>query len=390
MTVCWFDSDDVGATTLNNAAGSLDAVLYSALVTGYNAKSITSLSVSGGIATATCAGHGYSASVGKSVDIVGVAVAALNGRKQPLTVTSGAFTYAAVGVADTGSAGGTITAKRSPLGWARVANASNKSIYARTDVAATAQVLCLDDSGAGNAGTTYARIVMAEAWTAADAFTGLAPTVAQLAGGQVVGKGANSTTAKKWAIFGDSQFLYLFTEAAGFSFASTGALTMSCFGDIVSDRAGDAYRSIISASTSTPGDLLSGVGRSAQVGATPGANDLCFSRLSNQLGTAVRGLATGLLSGGQAGSSGPAYPSPVNNGAALQSPVLVCEENASFFHPVRGVLPGLLHPLCRGLNVLHMTALPNVAGSTRSLVVVGTTNQSGLGAVVIDTTGPWR
>ena len=389
MTVCWYDSDDAGATTLNNVAGSFDAVLYAALVTGYNAKSITSVSVSGGIATATCAGHGYSASVGKSVDIAGCAVAALNGRKQPLTVTSGAFTFAAVGVADTGSAGGTITAKRSPLGWARVASAGNKSIYARTDVAATAQVLCLDDSGAGNASGTTARVVMAEAWTAADAFTGLAPTAAQRAGGLNVVKGANSTAAKKWAIFGDSRLFYIFTEGTSYVFSSFPGLVIGAFGDIVSDRAGDAFHSILSF---YPGEVdgPSGVGKSFALG-TGASTDLYLSRLSNQIGSAISSAAIGSTPGGNlVGAVGPSYPSPVNNGAVIQTPVLIAESNPSFNNPIRGILPGLAHPLCQGLHVLHLKSLPNVTGSTRNWVVVATLNQGSLGAVVIDTTGPWR
>lgn len=358
------------------------------LVTGINAKSITSLIVSGGIATATCAGHGYSASKGKSVDIAGCAVAALNGRKQPLTVTSGAFTFDATGVADTGSAGGTITAKRSPIGWVRVANAANKSIYARTDVAATAQVLCLDDTAAGNASTTYARAVMAEAWTAADTFTGQAPTAVQQAGGLTVVKGTNSTTAKKWAIFGDSRFMYVFTEGSTYTFASYPGLVMGAFGDITSDRAGDAYHSILSFYPGN-GDVIGGVGRSSIL-STAGANDLYFSRLSNQIGAAVTGSVIGAQVGSSVGSSGPVYPSPVNNGAAIQTPVLIAENNPAFYNPVRGIIPGLAHPQCRNLHLLHLQSLPNVTGSTRNWVVVATANAGTLGAVAIDTTGPWR
>lgn len=385
--VVWYHSDEVGAPTLNNAAGSLNDVLYACLVTGFRSQTLTSINVASNVATATLAGHAYTNDM--MVDIAGATPAGLNGRKRITVTGSGTFTFPTTGVAD-GAATGTITAKRSPLGWSRVANSANKAIYARTDVAATAQVLCLDDTGAGNAGTTHARIVMAEAWTAADTFTGLAPTAAQLAGGQVVSKGTNSAAAKKWAIFGDSRFIYLFTETTGYPFSSSAGLSMSCFGDIISDRAGDAYGSVISAAVTTPGDTASGGMRSAVLGTAPSAYDMCFSRLSNQLGAAIRGIVVGPLSGNVGAGSIPLYPSPVNNGAALFGPVLVAEESSSFTHPVRGVLPGLLHPACKGLHALHLTTLTNVTGSTRALVPVGTNSQGTVGCVVIDTTGPWR
>lgn len=387
--ICWFDSDDIGAPTLNNAAGALDSVLYSCLVTGYNPKTITSMSVTGNVATAVCAGHGYSALQGKNVEIAGAATGLLNGRKQLLSAASGSFTFAAPGVADTGSVGGSITAKRSPPGWSRLINTSNKSIYKPTDVAATAQVYCLDDTGAGNAGTTYARMVMAEAWTDASNFTGLAPTAAQFAGGLYVIKGANSTTAKKWAIFGDGRFLYLFTEGSLYNFVSYPGLVMGAFGDIVSDRAGDAYHSILSF---YPGnsDISAGVGKSSSIGTAGGSTELYFSRLSNQIGTAVLGVVIGTHGGGQGGTVGPVYPSPVNNGAAIQTPVLIAENNSAFSNPIRGILPGLAHPQCKNLHLLHLQSLPNVTGSTRNWVVVATNSQGSLGAVVIDTTGPWR
>ena len=383
--VVWYHSDETGAPTLNNAAGSLNDVLYACLVTGFRSQTLTSINVASNVATATLAGHAYTNDM--MVDIAGATPAGLNGRKRITVTGSGTFTFPTTGVAD-GAATGTITAKRSPLGWSRVANASNKAIYARTDVAATAMVLCLDDTAAGVASATQARIVMAEAWTAADTFTGLSPTTAQLSGGNYVSKGANSAGAKKWAIFGDSRFIYIFTESSSTSFATSGALVMSAFGDFVSDRAGDAYGTLISAPASA--DSIPWLGKSSTIGLAVGTYDLCFARLSNQLGASVRGTVVGPWAGQLVGTAGPFYPSPVNNGGALQSPVLLAEDNSSAGYPIRGAAPGLLHPLCRGMNLLHLTTLPNVTGTTRNIVPVATLNASSVGCVAIDTTGPWR
>lgn len=384
--VVWYHSDEVGAPTLNNVAGSLNDVLYACLVTGFRSQTLTSVNVATNVATATLAGHGYTNDM--MVDVAGATPAGLNGRKRITVTGSGTFTFPTTGVAD-GAATGTITAKRSPLGWSRVANSANKAIYARTDVAATAQVLCLDDTGAGVASATQARVVMAEAWTDASTFTGLSPTTAQLSGGNYISKGTNSAGAKKWAIFGDSRFIYLFTESSTQAFASSGGLVMSAFGDFVSDRAGDAYGALISAPASA--DSVPALGRSSTIGTANSSYDLCLARLSNQLGASIRaavvGPWAGLIVGG---SGGPFYPSPVNNGGALQSPVLLAEDSSVFGYPIRGAAPGLLHPLCRGMNLLHLTTLPNVTGTTRSIVPVGILNNATLGCVAIDTTGPWR
>lgn len=385
--VVWYHSDEVGAPTLNNAAGSLNDVLYACLVTGFRSQTLTGINVAANVATATLAGHGYTNDM--MVDVAGAAPGGLNGRKRITVTASGSFTFPTTGVAD-GAATGVITAKRSPLGWARVANSANKAIYARTDVAATAQVLCLDDTAAGNAGINYARVVMAEAWTAADTFTGLAPTAAMLAGGQFVGKGANSISAKKWALFGDSRLMYFFYELPGAPFSTFPGLGMACFGDIVSDRAGDAYHSILGAPSSSPGDTSSQLMAASGIAIAPSGSTFVFSRLSNQLGVAVRAAIRGPHPNNPVGVSGPSYPSPVNNGASILGQLPVAEENVSFTHPIRGVMPGLYHPLCTGLHVLHLTPLANVTGTTNKLVVVALSNGGSIGAMVIDTTGPWR
>ena len=123
--VIWFDSAETGAPTLNNAAGSLIAVLDACLLNGFNLKSIT-INVAGGVATATCNGHGFSTATGKLVSIAGATPNELNGLKQIASATSNTFTFPAPGVPD-GAATGAITAKRAPLGWTKVHAAANKA-----------------------------------------------------------------------------------------------------------------------------------------------------------------------------------------------------------------------------------------------------------------------
>ena len=146
--VMWFDSSETGAPVLNNANGSMIAVLDACLVTGFNNKAVQSIAVAGGVATVSCASHGYVAVHGKDVLISGATPAELNGRKEVLTVTANSFTYASASPA--GSATGTITVRRDALGFVKAHTGVNKAIYRRSDVTASAMMLRVEDIGANS------------------------------------------------------------------------------------------------------------------------------------------------------------------------------------------------------------------------------------------------
>ena len=383
--VVFYTNEDVGAPTLNNAAGSLIEVLYACLVSGYNVQTATSVSVSAGVATLALVGHGFV--VGKMIELSGATPAGLNGRKVPLTVTSGTLTFDATGVA-TGTATGTITVKRPGLGWTRPANTGNVAIFARSDVTATAQVLRVDDSGAGVAGPTYARATMLETWSDVNTFTGQAPMPAQLSGGQYWTKGGNSTAAKQWVLVGDSKLFYLFTDNESYPFVSNVGLGGGgTFGDPVSYRAGDPYGAILGGGASSA--PLQTTFLPQNVGSTPPGPGLLVSRAFNQLGGSVYAQPIG-ASDSVFGSRGPVYPSPVDNGALFAGQILVSEKHDALGNPVRGELPGLLMPLCRGVEVLHLNVLDGVPGAGRKTLIVAVNYYGQKGAVGIDVTGPWR
>ena len=96
MLPIWYHSDETGAPALNNTAGSLIALLDALLITGFNTKAVTSVSVSAGVATAVISGHGYE--VGKTLLIAGATPTGLNGN-QVITAVVDANTvrWAAVG-----------------------------------------------------------------------------------------------------------------------------------------------------------------------------------------------------------------------------------------------------------------------------------------------------
>lgn len=389
--IVWFDSSETGAPALTNVAGTLDAVLHACLVTGFNPIALTSLSVTANVATATyAAGHGYGNQ--RMVDIGLSPVGALNGRKLITVTGASTFTFPAPGVAD-GPAGGSPTAKRSPLGWARPHSSGNVSIYTRTDVTATGMALRIDDTATTPVGSTMvAKCLMVETATGPSVYTGPAPAVAQNANGVYWYKGANTATAQRWMLVGDSKRFYLFTEGGSSPFSTYGTLFPHGFGDLNPYRSGDAYHAFIAGSESP--DSASQAFRSREQGSQPpGGGGFYLARPATQIGTSV--LASSVAAG-QAnavlGAVGPLYPSYVDNGFAAASPVFAAESNSSFGHPIRGELPGLSYALHAGVGrLLHGSLVPNLLGTTREHLMVGlnTSGSSSSGGLLIDVTGPW-
>lgn len=379
--IVWYHSDEAGAPVLNNAAGSLDAVLYACLVTGFRPQTLTSVTVTANVATAVLAGHGYDDQ--KMLDIGGAATGAINGRKLITKTGSGTFTFPAPGVAD-GAVGGVITAKRSPLGWTRDANSGSVSIYKRSDVTANAMGLRIDDSGTS---PINARALTLETWVDTATYGAQAPTAAQLSGGGYISKGANTAAAKKWLLVGDSKFFYLFTESSSSPFSSTAALMPYGWGDPVTYRSPDPFGTLamFGGSSDTYGGMQSPVSANGASGS--GSGDV-WARQSTQIGVAIRARTIG-LSNTNLGRVSPAYPSPVDNGFVAHGPLFVNEDVGSFGYPIRGHLPGLYEPLCTGLGVMHANVLDGVVGMPGKTLVVAT-GQGTVGAALFDITGPWR
>lgn len=391
--IVWYDSSETGAPVLNNAAGSLDAVLYGCLVSGFRTITLDSLSVTANVATATYSGgHGFSDK--RMLDIAGSTPGGLNGRKLITVTGASTFTFPAPGVSD-GAASGTITAKRSPLGWTRPLNSGNVSIYQRTDVAATGMKLRVDDSGTGAASATAARWRMIESYSDLSTFTGPTPPASAFSGaGVYIPKGANDSNPKKWTLVGDGRTFYLFTEAAGYPASSYSGVPQGVwmFGDIEPYRSGDAYACMLAGSQSDSTVDSQGFGANQPQGSTPGADHTMLARPFNGIGSPVRAVMAGLATSGsrRVGSSGPAYPSPVDNGVPISTPVMLAENNSAFAHPFRGHLRGLGDPVAAiPGGLLHQQVLENVTGSDRRWLLVGFQQQGSYGHAAFDITGPW-
>lgn len=380
----WFDNTEAGAPVLNNAAGTLNELLRSCLVNGFNAKTVTSISVASGVATATCAAHGFTDLFGKLVLISGSGEALLNGRKQPGNVLTNSFTYPAPGVAD-GTYTGTISAKRAPLGWVEEFNTANVSIFARSVVEATAQKLRVVDTAAAPASGSCARAFSVETATDTVTYTGQCPTNTQIAGGQYWQKGQNTATAKKWHVVGDERCFFLFVEGV----LAQLTFVPHFFGDLRSIRGTDAYQSVI---CGNPFDSAVQFGNNGLFYSTSGngtfAASAAVSRGSSQLGTALLAQIRGGI--GNAVFGGATYPLSTNGGndIVIQHDLLVAENDATPRYPVRGIMPGLCLPWAERPYTSE-TVVTSLLQEARSYLALGLANSADNGMCLIDLTGPW-
>lgn len=389
-----FDSSETGSPVLNNAAGSMIGVLDACLVTGFNNRAITSLVVAAGVATATCAGHGYSGSYSKDVEVAGATPAALNGRKQLTFVNANTFKFAAVGIADQ-TATGTITAKRASLGWIKLFSGTNKAIYKRSDLTATTVMLRVVDTGVAPASATSARWTAIETATDIDTFSGLCPTAVQLNNGYFVSKGADSATAKQWTLIGSSLLFFLTTQSSYHlplpnadqqAFSSM----LYLFGDFTSYKPGDAYNCILSGEISDNTGGTAHGGRplgSEQQSLNPGTLGIQCARAYSQFAGAVTLGPFGAGSTISGSVTQFVFPSPIDSGYLISPKSLLTETVPGGF-AARGVMPGFVYIL--GIRPIAYRELVDgiVDFSSRKILGLQPYAQSPA-RVAIDLTGPW-
>ena len=381
-----FDSSMAGAPVLSGTAGALRALIKAALVDGFGAGAVATLTVASGIATATFAGaHPYR--IGTVAQIAGATPSGLDGQKRVLSITSGAITFDATGIAD-GTAAGTITHKVAGAGWQELfaGSVTNVLCLKPTVVEATGCVLRIDDTG-----TTNARVRAYEAMTDASTGTGPTPLESQLAGGLYWPKSSvANATARPWIVIADGRGVYLAGDPTG-----TGRYTLTYSGDIASLKSGDAYGYLLTGNqadqtntSSVPDGCVGYSHRSARTGAYLVRSHTAIGQsvAAQRLGAHHNG-ATADVYAGTPGYSVGAYPNGVNNG--LMTGALELHAMG-----IRGTLPGLLHPVQDCGTAFATGAVvdgtDDLAG--RRLLALRTGPPSGAvvpGTVFLDTTGPW-
>jgi len=333
----YYSSDDAGAPTLNNATGSLLEVLRACGINGYNVKSVTSIEVASGVATATISAHGFTNVKAQLVAIAGASEAGLNGHKQPLTVSTNSLTYAAPGVPD-GTYTGSITARRAPFGLTEVYTGTNVAIFGRAAPEAAAALLRVDDSASG---VTDARAISVESATGVDTYTAESPLNSEIAGGFYWRKGANTATAKRWLVVGCAVGFYLFTEAN-----STDRMIMQQWIDLGSFWPGDAYHTLMTGSGAATGAGSSVSNQSTR--AFPLASSysltvLAVPRVQRShagTGASVQAAVIGPYNQVELGSIGQSDFSYV----PILRPLTINSASAAGFR-LRGTIPGLAAPM---------------------------------------------
>lgn len=388
----YFDSSETGAPTLNNVAGSLLDVIRACVKDGFNPQTVTSIDVASGVATATAAGHGYSATYGKLLLIEGSSETLLNGRKQPLSVATNTFTFDATGVAD-GTYTGTISAKRAPLGWTEPHTGTNVAIFARSAPEAGTQMIRILDTAAAPAAVTDARVLMLESATDIDTFVNASPTSAQVADGfgGFMHKGANSATAKPWALVGCDRGFYFIGPNNAVTPGETDRLPC-WFGDGVPFFAGDPHFCLLSVNSAVGGaSATSKVG----VGNALGANWTTGAPQTSVVARSRDGSVVSKIFDCQG-------PMPTRYGANTNMPAgmpeklylmqgaHVVDEDVS--KEVRGLLPAIAAPVANmpfaGLGAFSVIGLTE--GDERYYLAVNSRAGGASPAnYVIDLTGPW-
>ena len=389
--VKWITSGMRGAPVVSGTPGAFIGALDAFLLTGWGTATAITVTVSGGVGTATFNEGTFFADYAV-VLIAGATPAGLNGEARVLSHTNNSITFETD--APDGTATGTITIKYAPVGgWEKKYSGTNLAVYKSTDVQAHGRHWRVDDTG-----TTAARIVEYETMTDVNTGSGPSPTAAYISGGGYVHKStAVSAAAARYAMAADSRTVLLALEPGTATVAANRVANIRGFGDAIATApAGDSWASFVSLCGSSSTSNFSGGSLSGGTASSTGG----FSALSRSytgLGSSVIAEVVP-MSGTPAQTSGGdvfmgAAPSAVDGQIKL-SRVFFREQGAS--NPPRAIVPGALYVPQSGLA--SFVAGGDIAAGAgdwagRQLMAVGCGSGSGgvpIGAAFIDITGPWR
>lgn len=386
--VFYFHSDMRGAPVLNGVRGTGIALLDACLNTGFGQVTANSVTVAGGIATASLQpGQGFS--LHANILVAGATPAALNGVSRVTEATETSIKFPTT--APDGAATGTITIKVAGAGWTKPFSAANKAVFRSANVQGSRHYFRFDET----ATNTLMRVRGYEAMTTVDAGTGLYPTNAQINGGGYWTKSVQAdATPIAWELIADSRFV-LFRAAVGLPMgAGYDGGVIRGFGDPVAlNPAGDAFASCVSVSfTSDPYSLYGGL----DVGGQQAYGGVFAAR--GRVGTGGAVLHdTKPYTGSPGAASGNdsalgAHPSPVD-GKLRMSPRFMCESDGV----PRADVPGVFHVPQSGLLTSPIAPRDYIDGAGalagRTLVALPVCSYAYNGRegwAFVDITGPWR
>lgn len=392
LPVKFYWSGQAGAPALSGQAGALITLLDAILINGYNVKSVSSITQTGGVATVTTStAHGLV--VGDPPLLAGAGQAGYNSEFVVATVPSSTTFTVAVDAGTVSPATGTITCKIAPAGWTKAFSGSNKAVYKSADSGSSQIPLRVDDSNA-----QYA--ALAAYLSMSDVDTG---TEAWFSPAYWKKSSTSDSTARPWLAFADSKTLHLFVgwnQTVG----ATPQYAHYVFGDVGSYTVGDVYQAMLCAhSASAPAALGTDTG-------TLAACNLGSSQ-STSLGVKVARSYSGLASsnrylramsaaggasvGNNVSGNDAAMVSgtqPADNGLHFMSVLLFEHDSVAARFALRGESRGHYHLIEQlpavGVNgYTALTGVTNLSGRTVYLIrgAAGSTDCR----EAIDGTGPW-
>lgn len=379
-----------GAPQVSGTAGTLLTAIRAFLLTGFGTVTAISVTVAGGIATASLqAGQSFDKNCVVLVD--GATPAALNGENRVLTTSNASITWATT--AADGVATGAITIKVAPVGgWEELfaGTVTNKAVFRSTHPQASGFCLWIDDTG-----TMAARVRGYESMT--DVVTGIGPfpTDAQISGGGYwVKSTAANTNAVRYDMFADARTLISAIAAGSSGSAASSAAPLRGFGDMLPLRAsGDVYSCALSCNGSVATATAYPYGSFDYV--SSGTDGVYMPRAISGIGSAVQ-----VASATYAGSTSPsgadatlgAFPSQVDGELKYSRRFLPAADGKT----PRVDIPAVLHIPQSGVtgSVAPRDILAGAGAlAGRLLMATGTTNTSPgapVGIALVDITGPWR
>jgi len=406
-TVKLFRDDMVGISgvaALAGVSGRTIAILDLCLVTGTATRNVTSLVVSGGIATITTPTDANNVNMVGSVQLIAnvtggmTGATDLNGEQRIISATATTMTFATAVVNGTATTGSTITTKLAPAGWAKTYTGTNLAEFHIIDVAGSGFYIRVDDTA-----TTTCQVRGYEAMSDVNTGTGAFPTVAESANACFWKKSSTAnSTANKWDLCADSRF-FVFSPLANSGNAPTNiGQAHYAFGDLVAHKSTDNFATICVGATSDP----TGVSKNGNIVFYDQASTMArFARNSTGLGgsSAFFTIPECGMGGSTASGSDDFYGSfPPPDGKMRLSAIAVSDTAApKVVNTIpRGNVPGfqhIPHSLVYQTYTRGDAVIPNsgpLAGR-RLYAMVASANFSDTaatagGRILIDVSGPWR
>lgn len=321
-----------GAPQIDNAPGSLNKALEIVLIHGFGEKTLTSLAVTGNVATATLVGHGFERYT--VVKIAGAAEAQLNGVHRITDVDTDWFKFETVGVSDTTETG--IKVSYAPLGqWSMPFHSDTKqeAIFKSTHPKASRAYYYIKDAQSYSSSRS-AYVEIREGAESLTKYSHRTYYSTSTNDNGYIGY-LSSNRSPLWWIWGDDLGFYFSFDTKNYNDGPTRRSQVGYIGDFTSFQANDEYNAMF---YGTAGPNFSGSDSSSYISNIFSNPNLLIFRgyqLTPQGEIAsLYGMPSGLS--GQRGSV--SFPNGSDNALFITGPFPILENGT---YNIRGILPGL-------------------------------------------------